>query len=189
MSSPSHNIEEYQMFIKPSKVQDVIDNKDDKSTAYIILQNNVLHSKHLDLLEQIEKLTAERDELESINDGLSRSKAHLQGIAKNQYLLSLEKSKLVSHYRASTDYLHRELMLTHLGSIPYVILCYLVTVMSFKFIFAAIVVGFTGQIRLVYDATKWKESLTKGPDIAKVFDEIQSLDKSNDHLHELIDNF
>lgn len=180
---------EYQMFIKPSKVESVIADKDDKSTAYIILQNNVLHSKHLDLLEQIEKLTAERDELESLNDSLCKSKAHLQGIAKNQYLLAQERSKLVDHFRKSVDHCFNECMLTHLFTVVFAILCYLATFTNFQFVLAGILVGFTGQVHVIVQSYKWKEELTKNADIVKVFEEIKTLDKSNDHLHQLIDNF
>jgi hypothetical protein len=179
---------EYNLFIKPSKVEEVLTNKDDKSTEYIILQNNTLHSKHEELKEDIARITTERDELDSLNDNLSRSKSYLQGIAKNQYLLSQERSKQVVYYKDNIEECYNNQMYIHLLSVPYILMI-LFRILNYKVMVAVMIITMTGQSHLFHKNYKWKKDLPYHPDIIKIDAEIKVLDKSNDHLHELIDNF
>ena len=179
---------EYNIFIKPTEVEDIIANKDDKSTAYIILQNNTLHSKHQHMTEEIQTLTNERDDLESLNDSLERSKGCLQGVAKNQYLLSQEKSKQVEYYRRQVHTCYNQFEMLNALTLPYVLLI-LFNITNFKVLLTVMLAISTAQVNQYIENTKWMKDLSKNKEIVKIEDEIRSLDKSNDHLHELIDNF
>lgn len=179
---------EFNLFIKPTEVEDVIANKDDKSTAYIILQNNTLHSKHLEMLEELKEVTNEKDELESLNESLDRSKSCLQGIAKNQYLLSQEKSKQVEYYKRQVNTMYMQSEFLHFLTLPYILLI-MFHISNFKILIASVICITTVQINAYYENHLFIKNLSKNEDIKKIEDEIKTLDKSNDHLHELIDNF
>lgn len=179
---------EYNFFIKPTEVDNVIENKDDKSTAYIILQNNTLHSKHQELKEELETIKNERDELESLNENLERSKGCIQGLAKNQYLLSQEKTKQVSYYKKQLNYLYDQNEIIYYMSIPYILLI-LFHITNMKVSITVMIMTTAAQINHYIKNYNWMKQLTKNNDIKEIEDEIKALDKSNDYLHELIDNY
>lgn len=183
------NSKEYNLFIKPTEIEDVISNKDDKSTAYIILQNNILHSKHLELLIDIKNLNNEKDDLENLNDNLSRGKSCVQGIAKNQYLLSQEKDKEIYYYKKYINELYNDKLKTmHFMCIPYLLII-LSNFITYKGQLTLVVLVLSGQLNLYISQNKWKKNIDTHKDIIKITDEIKKLDQSNEHLHELIDNF
>ena len=183
------NKPEYSLFIKQSDIDNVIQSSnDDKSTAYIILQNNELHSKYNALSREITELASEKEELEDYNDKLERSKSHIQGITKNQYLISLEKSKETAFYKNCYQYLYINYLESCLLHIPYNFLI-IFSIFSFKVKLSIFFITYSFFFNRSFDVYKFrKESLT-GKKITEIKDELTNLDKSNDYLHELIDNF
>ena len=179
---------EYNLFIKPTKIDDIIANKDDKSTAYIILQNNTLHTKYQEITQKNTELTSENDELESLNDSLERSKSCLQGVAKNQYLLSQEKTKQVEYYKYQVHNCYDQNKLINILTIPYVLLI-LFHITNFKVLLTIMIIISSSQINQYIENTKWMKQLTNNENIVKIEEEIKLLDKSNDHLHDLIDSY
>ena len=114
------NTPEYSLFIKQSDIDNVIqNNNDDKSTAYIILQNNELHSKYSVISKELSEITNEKLDLEDYNDKLEASKSHIQGITKNQYLISQEKSKETAFYKDCYQYMYENYFYSYLYHIPY----------------------------------------------------------------------
>jgi len=180
---------EYSLFIKQSDIDNVIQSSnDDKSTTYIILQNNELHSKYNAISRELAELTTQKDELEEYNDKLERGKSHIQGITKNQYMISQEKSKEISFHKDCNQYMFNNYLLQYLIHIPYNFLL-MFSVFSIKFKIAIFILTYSICLNQMYDVYKYrKESLT-GNKISEIKDELKILDKSNDYLYELIDNF
>lgn len=180
---------EYSLFIKQADIDNVIQSSnDDKSTAYIILQNNELHSKYNAISIQLAELTAEKDELEDYNDKLERGKAHIQGVTKNQYMISQEKTKMIDFYKNSYQDMYSHYIYSCALHIPYNILLYF-TVFSTKFKVAIFILTYSLYIHRIIDVYKERINVFNGEKITEIKDELQILDKSNDYLHELIDNF
>ena len=177
------------MFIKQSDIENVIQNtNDDKSTAYIILQNNQLHSKYNSISRKLSEITAQKDELEEYGDKLELSKAHIQGIAKNQYLISQEKSKEISFRKNCYQYMLTALLYSYAIHIPYNFLL-LFSVFSIKVKVSLFILTYSFYINRIVDLYRFRKEALSGKEITSIEDELRCLDKSNDHLHELIDNF
>ena len=180
---------EYSLFIKQSDIDNVIQSSnDDKSTTYIILQNNELHSKFIAISQELGELRNENDELEEYNGKLEKSKAHIQGITKNQYLISQEKSKEINFYKESYQYIWTNCLYSYALHIPYNFLL-MFSIFSFKVKFAIFLVTYSYYTNKCIEIYKFRKDFLNGKKITDIKEELQSLDKSNDHLHELIDNF
>ena len=184
------NKPEYSLFIKQSDIDNVIQNSnDDKSTAYIILQNNELHSKYSVISKELSELTSEKDDLEDYNDKLERGKAHIQGVTKNQYLISQEKSKMIDFYKNSYQYMFQKYMFQQiLIHIPYNFLI-VFSIFNLKIKVAIFILTYSIFLNQALDVYKHRKEFRYGNKITDIKDELTNLDKSNDYLHELIDNF
>ena len=180
---------EYSLFIKQSDIDNVTqNNNDDKTTAYIILQNNELHSKFNAITRELSVLTGERDTLDEYNDKLEKGKSHIQGIAKNQYLISQEKSKEIGFYKDCYQFMYSHYLYSSLLHIPYNFLL-IFSIFSLKVKIALFFATYSFYFNKSIDVYKYRKESCTGKKITDIKDELKSLDKSNDHLHELIDNF
>ena len=65
----------------------------------------------------------------------------------------------------------------------------LLRIQSIKIQVAVFIISSTCQMKIAIHDFHWTKDTTKNPDIKKVIKELTDLEKSNDHLHELIDNF
>ena len=178
---------EYNLFIKPSTISESVAGKDDKTTEYIILQNNTFISKHIEMLNQLKELKSQNDELEEFNDKLGRSKGCIQGIAKNQYLLNIENTKSIKFYKTQLDICFTSYLYSNIFILPWMVIT--LFNLNFKIKFAFVIVTFTIQCKTFYKQYIWYKKLHKNEDICEIEKEIKVLDKSSDTLHELVDNF
>lgn len=180
---------EYSLFLKQSDIDGVIQStNDDKSTAYIILQNNELHTKYSSISRELTELTTEKDELEDYNNKLEMGKAHIQGITKNQYLISQEKTKMIDFHQENYNFMFYQYLYSFLIHIPYNFLL-IFSVFSMKIKFAIFVLTYSIYFNHGMDMYKHRKECLNGEKINEIQVELNSLDKSNDYLHELIDNF
>lgn len=182
MASPT----EYNLFIKPSKIQESINCKDDKSTEYIILQNNTLFTQHLADVKEITDLKAQVEELEEYNGNLERGKTCIQGIAKNQYLLNQEKTKCIDHYKAKLNASITSNMYANCFTIPLLLTCF-VNIFAIKAAICVIVA--TMQAHFVYKNYLFYKNIEKNESFVETLEQIKNLDKSSETLHDLIDNY
>ena len=178
---------EYNFFIKPNEIEETVKNKDDKTTEYIIFQNNVLHSKNNELTTQMNEMNNEKNELEDYSDKLEKSKSYLQGISKNQYLLSREKDKEIVYYKSKLEQSYDMTLLSGVFTVPYVLLI-LSNMIGMKVKYAIMVINITTQANMMYTNYKWKQSLYKTEELKEIEKEIKELDHSSEYLHDLIDN-
>ena len=178
---------EYNLFIKPTTISESIAGKDDKTTEYIILQNNTFISQHIDMLSELKEMKAQNDELEEFNEKLERGKGCIQGIAKNQYLLNIEKSKSIKFYKAQLKMCFMNYLYSNIFILPWLIMALFNII--FKIKFALIIITCTVQGKTFYKQYIWYKNLHKNEDIHEIEKEIKVLDTSSDTLHELVDNF
>lgn len=180
---------EYSLFIKPSDIDTIIQSSnDDKSTSYIILQNNELHSKFNTISIELNELTTLKDELEDYNDKLERGKAHIQGITKNQYLISQEKTKMIDFYVNCYQFMFSNYIYSYALHIPYNFLLYF-SIFNLKIKITIFIATYSFFINKSIHVYKFYKESFNGKKITDIKDELSILDKSNDYLHELIDNF
>lgn len=178
---------EYNLFIKPTAISETISGKDDKTTEYIILQNNVFISQHIAMLNELKEMKAQNDELEEFNEKLERGKGCIQGIAKNQYLLNIEKSKCIKFYKTQLNTCFTHYLYSNIFILPWLFIA--LFNFNFKIKIAFIVVTLTFQSKMFYKQYMWYTHIHKNNDIMEIEKEIKVLDKSTDTLHELVDNF
>ena len=174
---------EFNLFIKQKEIEKIIKSKDDISTAYIILLNNELQSKHQKVSTTFHKLETMKEELEEYNDKLEKSKAHIQGIAKNQYLISQEKTKLITFYKTKFQDTNKQKLLNNLLTIPYLLI--LIRNIQFKTTIALVVIISTYQIQNIIKHFKQYKNIK---DVLEIEDNVKKLDQSNDYIFDIIDN-
>jgi hypothetical protein len=184
MTSPPSS--EYNLFIKPSKITETLANKDDKSTEYIIMQNNMLFTQHVAMKEEIQNIKTQFDELEEYNSSLERGKTCIQGIAKNQYLLNIENAKMIIYYKAHITTQFRDIMFSNCNILPFIIACF-VNTLAVKISLCIVIVTIQAKTAFVY--YKRFNLLEKTTEFKDLNDKIKKLDKSNETLHDLIDNY
>ena len=177
---------EYNLFIKPTTISESIAAKDDKTTEYIILQNNTFISKHIEMLNELKELKSQNDELEEFNENLGRGKGCIQGIAKNQYLLNIEKTKCTKFYKAQMNTCFTHYLYFNIFIFPWLIMT--LFNLNFKIKIALVVITCTIQSKMFYKQYIWYTNLHKNEDLCKIEKEMKILDTSSDTLHNLIDN-
>lgn len=176
------------MFFCQSDIEKNMQNKekDDKSTQYIIHQNNVLQTKYVNLLNEFNELKAEKDLLEDDNDKLQKSKTCLQGHVKNEYIRA-NNYKIILKHKANClsvflilFFVYNVIALMYmtiplLTNDPNKIIALIVTVMAIHVVF------------LYYGVVYFKRIDDK--DVKKLFIENKEIEESNKYLEELVDNF
>jgi hypothetical protein len=178
---------EYNLFIKPSKIEDVLKNKDDKSTEYIILQNNTLVSKHIEYITELSKLKTQNDDLEEYNSTLERGKTCIQGIAKNQYILNQEKTKCIAYYKSKLTSCHIRVLKTNCFTIPLFLICFLDILFVLKASLSLVVL--TIQLLHCYKQYLFHATIENDKELIYSREKIKQLDNSSETLHDLIDNY
>lgn len=174
------------MFFCQSDIEKNSLNKEDKSTQYIIHQNNVLQTKYVNLLQEFNELNAEKELLEEDNDKLQKSKTCLQGHVKNEYIRANNYKMILKHkakclsaflilffvYNViATIYM----IIPFLTADPNYIMAFIITVMAVHF-------GF-----LYYGTVYFKR--INDQDVEKLVIENKEIEDSNKYFEELVDNF
>lgn len=176
---------EYNFYMTERELKDNILNKDNSSTEYIILQNNVLQSKYTELIEEKkinEQLLEEKDyDIES----LEKSKTCLQGYVKNQYEVIDNLKNLI----VKTEFLSKKWKLHYLISMflpaPIMILNFVRLPMEFTI---GIMIGYiTIQLGINFEIIK--NAKKKEYELEEIKENVNNIDKSNEYLDDLIDNF
>ena len=80
-----------------------INEKDNPSLEYIVVQNDFLHQKVKDLEEQINELTKEKDQFEEDNERLEKRLVALRGITFNEYEMSKLLEQTMKGYKGTIE--------------------------------------------------------------------------------------
>ena len=176
------------MFISQSEINEVL-TKDNQTTAYIILQNNVLIQKHLDLIKENHELINQTEELTSYTDRLEKSKICLQGYVRNEHDLVLKYKKLYKIQNTTQSEIYTECIIMHAVPITLFIItpfiAYFFHVYMLMIVYITSIVAYTIIIGCSY---KYINDLKKSNIITFIIEDIKKTTQSNVYLDDLIDN-
>ena len=176
------------MFFCQSEIDKTMQSKekDDKSTLYIIHQNNVLQTKYMNLLAELNDLKVEKDLLEDDNDKLQKSKTCLQGHVKNEYIRANNYKTILKHKSKHLS-LFLNLFFAHNAiATIYMIIPFLA--MDPDYTMALIISVMTVHVASLYYGVVYFRR-TNDQDVEKLIIENTEIEKSNKYLEELVDNF
>lgn len=176
------------MFFCQSDVEKDIQNKDDKSTAYIIHQNNILQTKYIILLKEFNELKAEKDSLEEDTDKLQKAKTCLQGHVKNEYIRANNYKLIVENTEHGMNTLIKFVFSGNILSTPMYICVPFITDNIFHTLLILLAVVIT-HVFTIYKGIVNLKRIAYDPDIQKIVLENKEIEKSNTYLEELVDNF
>jgi hypothetical protein len=160
--------------------------KDDKSTQYIIYQNNVLQTKYVNLLKEFIELTAEKDLLEDDNDKLQKSKTCLQGHVKNEYIRATNYKMIIKQKAECLSAFIILLFAYNVIATMYMIIPLLTT--DRTYIVASIITIMVFQVVCLYYGMVYFKRINNQA-VKKLTTENKEIEKSNKYLEELVDNF
>jgi hypothetical protein len=174
-------------FIKQNQIEEAISKTEDTSTAYIILQNNILQSKYIEIVKLNVELTNKYEELENDNDALQKSKTCLQGHVKNEFYRA-ENYKSLEDFKTKTiSKFIKLLFICNLISIFYMMLIF--TPFEFKYECSLLIIITGFHIYILYDRTNKICKAIKNNKINDIISDIKEIENSNKYLEELVDNF
>ena len=87
------------MFFSTNEIKKNVIPQEDKSTSYIIFQNNELHTKLEELKKEMIETNEEKNEMETEISSLTRARTCLQGYVKNEFELANNWKQLASSYK------------------------------------------------------------------------------------------
>lgn len=182
-----HQQQPIKMFFSTSDIQQNVLKKDDTSSAYIIMQNNELHTHVHNLKEELSQLKYEKEELEQEVDSLSKTRTCLQGYVKNELELT-EHWKTVSmiYEKQLNLYYKRWFVCIHISTIACIVLTLLPIVQLRNALLLIYVPPFVYYN--MKDLMKIKHKHTKDDILVENKESIEKIEKSNIYIQDLIDN-
>ena len=176
------------LFFCQSEVDKHIQNKDDKSTAYIIHQNNILQTKYVDLLNEFNELKAEKDSLEEDNDKLQKAKTCLQGHVKNEYIRANNYKMIAGNTEKGMYTLIKFMFSGNIVATPmYMAVPFITDNKLYTLMILLTVV--TIHATTLYKGLVELKRIAYAANITKIVMDNKEIEKSNTYLEELVDNF
>jgi hypothetical protein len=169
---------EYNLVLKQNDIEDNVLKKDNASVAYIIHQNNNILSKYEEIKNDNEELKRNISELEDDNDRMQKSKVYLQGLAKNYSILAKHRLTIQKHQKKMLFFAFAYICFLQVLSI-FLLILQLAKLSMFPFV----MIQFAS---FAYVSVKYAFKEPKHVDFAKK--EIGIIEKSNDHINDLIDD-
>lgn len=159
---------------------------DKSSEAYIILQNDVLHEKYDTMVKELNEISSEKEDLETDNDRLQKSRICLQGYVKNEYSRAIEYKKQNKIFRRAHKILCQYSKVSNgmsilYGFVPMVFRSMYVSggIMSLIFVLHVFMIrNYEARLRTVVD----RKLLLKSQN------EIDTIEKSSKMIEDLVDN-
>lgn len=175
------------MFFSQSKIKSDVIPKQDTSTAYIIFQNNELHTKLDSLKQELVELNAEKEEQEQEIDSLTRSRTCLQGYVKNEYELSQSWKLIANSSKSYIKTYEKYWAMYCVVNIFCIIIINMVTNNQLRLTIIAlyIPINFGLNAKEIY---KLKHKIMNDELIKNAEEQIIKIDKGNSYIQELIDN-
>lgn len=169
---------QYNLVLKQNDIDENVLKKDDASIAYIIYQNNNILSKYEEIKKDNEELKKECTELEEDIERLEKSKVFLQGLAKNYSIISNNHLSIQKYYKQKLFYILTYMTVVHIYSMFYLLFQFM-DVTIFPLVFLQLSAGAYIFVKYVFHVPEY---------VKKAKHETQSIEKSNDHITDLIDN-
>lgn len=207
-AATSTKFEEYKLVLKKENIDEVLqNNKEDKTTAYLILQNNYLHSVVESMKDQINELKNQNEELEEDNDRLQTSKTYISGLAKNRFEIAVEYKHIIAKQNEIIDSWERLSYAILTKTIGFHLTFYLFAFLYIFYSFAIaqnvsyentlfLVILMTHVVFYVKDIHTIKKRFDSKQMFRQIYDEIaekeadiQKMESANSYFFELIDNY
>ena len=175
------------MFFSSSEIKEKVVPKDDVSTAYIIFQNNELHTKLENVKNDLIEVTTEKDELENEVDSLTKTRTCLQGYVKNEHIIGSNWKKIAMCYHSVLKKYNKNMNIQYLVNIIFVLL--ISSIINYELRISIAIIYSTSNIYVNYKrGIELNKQWLQNVDILGYQTEIKNLDKSNSYIDELIDN-
>ena len=175
------------LFISQQEIDKKVLNKEDSSTAYIILQNNVLQEKYDKISKKLYDITNVKDTMEEDNDRLEKSKICLQGYVKNYFTLASNLRKIADVQKTITKICKKIAFESNLTTF---IIAFL-SINNYSFYIKVCLINtiiLVYSIRLYSDISNIK-LLKTDVHYLKMLEENDEITSSSKLLDEIIDNF
>jgi hypothetical protein len=174
------------MFFSTSEIQQKVLTRDDASIAYIIMQNNELHTKVSEFKNKVILLRCANDEFEIEVESLTKTRTCLQGYMKNEVELA-NKWKLISntYEKELKSYLHAWTVCIYISMLFYVMNS-IIRNIEFRLAITFIYIP-TFLYYVIVELNRIKKNYINDTiSEAKIF--IDKIEKSNTYIQDLIDN-
>lgn len=174
------------LFFKKEDIDKSLSSKEDPSTAYIILQNNMIHKKYIDLVAKYNSLLEQKERLDDDYDALSKGRICLQGHVKNEFNKSICYKKLYEMHRRAYDRLTKQ----HYGIHGILLMTLLSPLLSMSIYqsFTLMATLFSLQISSTFVGTKVINTILDKQTIFDCNVEISDIENSSKLLEDIIDN-
>ena len=186
-TNTSNNMEPVNMYFSRKGIEKNVLPKDNSSTAYIIFQNNELHTKLEELKKELNEVTVDRDEKESEIDGLSRTRTCLQGYVKNEYELAMNWKTVATFYEKQVNIYEKKWCMSYMINTLFMIMMTFIQSFQFRVTFVCLYVPFMFYLNTKYVIMMKNES-KKDETVKDSKDKIEKINKSNIYIEELVDN-
>lgn len=174
------------LFISQQEIDKNVSNKDDSSTAYIILQNNILQDKFEKISKKLYETTSIKDIMEDDNDRLEKAKICLQGYVKNYYTLSNNLNKIADVNKQVTKTFKKISIESNITTILILFTTHHFTLYINSIITSLLIVIYSF---VLYEDLYFIKSLKKDVHFQKMLEENKEINNSSKMLDEIIDNF
>ena len=176
-----------------------INEKDNKSLEYIVVQNDFLHKRVEELQKQVEELTKEKDDFEEDNERFEKRMVALRGITFNEFEMSKLLEQTIKGYK-QTIIRHKNIELEYKKALNS---DYITVTMFFLLNYILDFIGFGNPLLLFYImgitmiGNNTMLSKTIGAKAKKITLDVMYIDKENeyqklrqnqDYISTMIDN-
>ncbi len=158
----------------------------DAASSYIIYQNNHLLKQYHDIVQSNTELEREKEELETYNDRLERTKICLQGYVRNEHDTNQKYAELSRTYVASLEQYNKVFLMSHAWLLIYIAYC--VYASHSILVLMCLLLMFSAHIYMNYTNYIAIQSKCNSPRMKELIEAIDKTKKSNVYIDDLIDN-
>ena len=176
------------MFFSTSDIKEnVLNKKDDASIAYIIMQNNQLHTNCDHLKEELMEIKFQKQELEEEVDSLSKTRTCLQGYVKNELELADNWKNVAKIYQRHLDSYFSAYLNAIIISTIISVTIGLIPMYQFRLTLLTLFIP-TFLYYNMYELLTIKRKYTKDDSLIEFKNNIKTIEKNNIYILDLIDN-
>lgn len=175
------------MFFSMNDIKNKVIPQDDKSTSYIIFQNNELHTKLETLKKEMTEVNEEKMEMETEIDSLTRSRTCLQGYVKNEFELASNWKFMASSYKDHLEKFEKAWVISGLINLLFMVLFSMIGSFSLRITAVSLYIPTTFTLTAIhiYELHKGWSTDEKNKE---TLESIEKINKSNAYIQDLVDN-
>ena len=175
------------MFFSTNDIKNKVIPKEDKSTSYIIFQNNELHTKLQNLQKEMNEVNEEKTEMENEISSLTRARTCLQGYVKNEFELATNWKFMASSYKDHLIKFEKAWVISCLFNLLFMVLLSMIGSFSLRITVVSLYIPttFTLTAMRIHNLHKGWSTNEKNKE---TLEKIEKIDKSNVYIQELVDN-